>query len=61
VMTIDQFFVFALIMATFMPCMATLAVMIKEYGLKDSLKVTFASISLAFMLGGAANFILSVI
>ncbi|TFG55470.1 MAG: ferrous iron transport protein B [Methanomassiliicoccus sp.] len=59
VMTVEQLFVFALIMATFMPCMSALAVMIREYGLKDSLKVTFASITLAFALGGTAHFILS--
>jgi len=59
VMTVDQFFVFALVMATFMPCMSTLAAMIKEYGVKDSLKVTVASIALAFTLGGMANFLLT--
>ncbi|MCG7844466.1 MAG: ferrous iron transport protein B [Methanomassiliicoccales archaeon] len=59
VMTVNQFFVFALVMATFMPCMSTLAAMIKEYGVKDSLKITVASIVLAFSLGGLANFILS--
>jgi ferrous iron transport protein B len=59
VMTTDQFFVFALIMATFMPCIATLAVMIREHGVKDSLKVTVASISIAFLLGGVANFLLT--
>ncbi len=59
VMTVDQFFVFALVMATFMPCMSTLAAMIKEYGVKDSLKVTIASIALAFSLGGIANFLLT--
>ncbi len=59
VMTVDQFFVFALIMATFMPCMSTLAAMIKEYGVRDSLKVTFASIALAFTLGAVANFLLT--
>ncbi|MBN1109876.1 MAG: hypothetical protein JXA45_03855, partial [Methanomassiliicoccales archaeon] len=59
VMTVDQFFVFALIMATFMPCIATLAVMIREHGVKDSLKVTVASISLALLLGGVANFLLT--
>ncbi len=59
VMTVNQFFIFALIMATFMPCMSTLAAMIKEYGVKDSLKVTVASMALAFSLGGIANFILS--
>ncbi|NLX47531.1 MAG: ferrous iron transport protein B [Euryarchaeota archaeon] len=59
VMTVNQFFVFALIMATFMPCLSTLAAMIREYGVKDSLKVTIASIALAFSLGGLANFLLT--
>jgi hypothetical protein len=36
-------------------------VMVKEYGLGDTLKITAASITLAFMLGGTANFILSLI
>jgi len=61
VMTIEQLFVFALVMATFMPCLSALAVMIKEYGLKDALKVTLASMILAFTLGGAAHLILSVV
>ncbi|MCX6650903.1 MAG: ferrous iron transport protein B [Methanomassiliicoccales archaeon] len=61
VMTMDQLFVFALVMATFMPCMSAFAVMVKEYGLKDTLIVTVASIALAFTLGGAANLILSAI
>jgi ferrous iron transport protein B len=59
VMTVNQLFVFALVMATFMPCLSAFAVMVKEYGLKDTLLVTAASITLAFMLGGAANFLLN--
>jgi hypothetical protein len=35
--------------------------MIKEYGLKDALKVTIASMVLAFTLGGAAHLILSIV
>jgi ferrous iron transport protein B len=61
VMTVDQLFVFALVMATFMPCLSALAVMIKEYGLKDALKVTLASMVLAFTLGGVAHLILSIV
>jgi len=57
----DQLFVFALIMATYMPCLAAFAVMAREFGLKDTLKVTAASIFLAFMLGGIAHFILSTV
>ena len=57
----DQLFVFALIMATYMPCLAAFAVMAREFGLKDTLKVTAASITLAFTLGGIAHLILSTI
>jgi ferrous iron transport protein B len=59
VLTPDQLFVFALIMATYVPCIAAFTVMVKEFGLKDTLKVTIGSIFLAFTLGGAAHFILS--
>ena len=55
VMTPEQLFVFALIMATYVPCMSALAVMVKEFGLKDSLKVTLASLAIAFSLGGLAH------
>jgi len=60
VMTVEQLFVFALVMATFMPCMSAFAVMIREYGIKDTLKMAFASIVLAFTLGGMANFLFQV-
>jgi len=60
VMTVEQLFVFALVMATFMPCMSAFAVMLKEYGPKDTLKMTLASIVLAFALGGMANFLFGV-
>jgi ferrous iron transport protein B len=59
VLTADQLFVFALIMATYVPCIAAFTVMVKEFGLKDTLKVTIGSIVLAFTLGGAAHFILN--
>ena len=57
VMTPEQLFVFALIMATYVPCMSALAVMVKEFGLKDSMKVTLASLAIAFSLGGLAHFL----
>lgn len=60
VMTVEQLFVFALVMATFMPCMSAFAVMIREYGLKDSLKMALSSMVLAFALGGLANFLFRV-
>ncbi len=59
VMSPEQLFVFALIMATYVPCMSAMAVMIKEFGLKDSMKVTAASLAIAFSLGGLAHFLFS--
>ena len=57
-LTPHQMFVFALIMAVFMPCLAAFAVMVKEFGAKSSLMVALASISLALVMGTVANFIL---
>jgi ferrous iron transport protein B len=55
VMTPEQLFIFALIMATYMPCLSALAVLSREFGWKDALKITLASVTIAFMLGGVAN------
>jgi len=55
----DQMFVFALVMAIFMPCLAALAVMVKEFGAKNAAFVTVGSIVLAIIAGAAANAILS--
>jgi ferrous iron transport protein B len=52
-------FVFALVMAVFMPCLAAFAVMVKEFGVKSTLTVAGASISLALVMGAVANFVLS--
>jgi ferrous iron transport protein B len=57
VMSSDQLFVFALIMATYVPCMAAIGVMVREFGLKDSTKVFLASLIIAFSLGGLAHYI----
>ena len=58
VLSPHQMFVFALVMAVFMPCLAAFAVMIREFGTKSALSVTVASISLALILGAFANLIL---
>jgi ferrous iron transport protein B len=59
-MTVDQMFVFSLVMATYVPCVSAFSVMFKEFGLKDSSKVIVGSIFISFMLGGLANFILGI-
>ncbi len=55
-----QMFVFALVMAIFMPCLAAFAVMLKEFGMKSTVAVAGASISLALVAGAIANFALSI-
>lgn len=55
----EQMFVFALVMAVFMPCLAAVAVLLKEFGLRNTLLVTASSISLAVVFGAAANIVLN--
>jgi ferrous iron transport protein B len=57
-MTTHQMFVFALVMAIFMPCLAALAVLVKEFGVKSMIGITAASILLAIAFGAVANLIL---
>lgn len=57
-LTPHQMFVFALVMAVFMPCLAALAVLIKEFGIRDSAAITASSILLAFLMGAVANLVL---
>jgi ferrous iron transport protein B len=58
VLTDGQMFVFALVMAVFMPCLAAFAVMLKEFGIKSTLMVAAASMALAFAMGAVANLVL---
>ena len=54
-----QMFVFALVMAIFMPCIAAVAVLLKEFGVKSTMGIMLASITIALAFGAAANFVLS--
>ena len=60
VLSSEQMFVFALVMAVFMPCIAALAVLVKEFGLRSTVVVTLASISLALVLGAIAKVALGI-
>lgn len=53
-----QMFVFALVMAVFMPCLAAFAVMAKEFGFKSTVIVAAASMTLALAMGAVANVLL---
>ena len=61
VMTPAQLFIFALVMATYMPCMSAFAVMGKEFGWKDASKIAMASLGTALLMGTVANLLLNVL
>ena len=57
-MSPDQFVVFGVVMAIYMPCIATLITMWKEIGWKETLLVTATSVGVAILLGGLTNLVL---
>ncbi|MDO8056650.1 MAG: ferrous iron transport protein B [Candidatus Hermodarchaeota archaeon] len=57
-MTIRQMFVFALVTTIYIPCIATIAVLAREYRWKYTLLLAFTTVGLAFFLGGVVNFLL---
>jgi ferrous iron transport protein B len=57
-MTRGQIFIFSLVCAIYIPCVATLGVLWRELGVKDSLAITAFTVLLALALGGLANLIL---
>ena len=57
-MTPDQFVVFGVVMAVYMPCVATLITMWREIGWKETVGVSVLSIVVAILLGTATNLLL---
>jgi ferrous iron transport protein B len=57
-MTSDQFLTFAMIMATYVPCLAVSAAIRKEFGIKYAFLIFAGSITFAFLLGGMVHFLL---
>ena len=57
-MTPQQIFVFALVTAVYIPCLAPFAVLWREMGWRVTLAVTVSTILLALAVGGGANLIL---
>lgn len=55
-MSPHQFIVFGIVMATYMPCLATMAVLGREMGMKDTAIITVVSISMAILLGTLFNY-----
>lgn len=60
VLSPEQMFVFAIVMATFMPCIAAFAVLRSEFGLRDAGLISLGSITIALALGTLFNFIFQV-
>ena len=57
-LTPDQFVVFGVVMAVYMPCVATLITMWREIGWKETVGVSVLSIVVAILLGTATNLLL---
>ena len=55
-MTPHQFVVFGIVMATYLPCLATVSVLGKELGIKDTIIIILTSIVVAVLLGTIYNF-----
>lgn len=58
-LTPDQFVVFGMVMAVYMPCLATMAAIGREIGWKDTAVVSLSSILLAIVVGSIFNLVLS--
>ncbi len=56
-----QIFTFALVCAIYIPCVATLAVLWRELGVRDSLAITGSTVLLALLLGGLSHLIISLL
>ncbi|MEM3485070.1 MAG: ferrous iron transporter B, partial [Candidatus Methanomethyliaceae archaeon] len=50
-MTPAQMIAFTLVMVLYIPCIATLSALIKEYGLKNALAITLMDVTLALFIG----------
>jgi ferrous iron transport protein B len=57
-MTSDQFLTFAMIMTTYVPCLAVSAAIRKEFGIKYALLIFAGSITFAFLLGGVVHLLM---
>lgn len=60
-MSKGQIFTFALVCAIYIPCVATLAVLWRELGARDSLAITGSTVILSLLLGGLSHLVLILI
>jgi ferrous iron transport protein B len=60
-MTKGQIFTFALVCAIYIPCVATVAVLWRELGWRDTFAITGSTVVLALLLGGLAHLIITLL
>ena len=60
VMTPAQMIVFTLVVMLYIPCVATIGALVKEFGWKKALLITVIEIALAILLGGIASRLLAI-
>ncbi|MCL1904787.1 MAG: ferrous iron transport protein B [Methanomassiliicoccaceae archaeon] len=60
-MSPGQFLVFGMVMAVYIPCIATMAVVWREFGLRNTIMMCGTSLIVALFIGTAFNAILSII
>lgn len=60
-MTPDQFVVFGMVMAVYLPCIATLGTLARELGWKDTVLISASSIAIAVAIGTVFNMMLHII
>jgi ferrous iron transport protein B len=60
VMTPAQMITFTLVVMLYIPCIATISALVKEFGWKKSTIITFSEIALAILLGGVAYRLLTI-
>ncbi|RLE55172.1 MAG: ferrous iron transport protein B, partial [Candidatus Methanomethylicota archaeon] len=56
----SQMIVFSLVSMIYVPCIATIAALVKEFGWKRALIISAVSVGLALLIGGVANIFLHV-
>ncbi|MGC8936210.1 MAG: ferrous iron transport protein B [Candidatus Methanomethylicaceae archaeon] len=60
-MTPAQMIIFTLVMVLYIPCIATLSALVKEYGLKNALAITLLDILLTLLVGSVGIRVLTVL
>ncbi|HEX9902005.1 MAG TPA: ferrous iron transport protein B [Acidobacteriota bacterium] len=59
-MSNQQIFIFALITTLYIPCLATISVLVKELGWKTAAGISLLTITIALIVGGLANQLLNI-